>query len=373
MIDLCLSGGGVRAAVFHLGVLKALAEKEILNKVERISTVSGGSLLTGLLFHENSMKWPSDEEYLDGLHDNLLSILTGKDLQHAYVKNLLLNPTNWPKITASGAIMGKTIESFWGVSETWSAVPTHPVWSVNITSVNTGKRWRVKGKNMGDYLTGYTDTHDFKLSDVMAISAGFPGGIGPYRIHTDNHHWYSYTDHTKSIKPQFKKIDLMDGGLYDNLGLEAVYDCGIQECRECNGDIDRYVIVSDASSPLEARQPFLRLRLFSRAYRMYMISYNQIRALRLRSFIGPILEGRLRGMHVELGGDPEKKAIKAGFQHIPNSSLNKLDRKIVKEYATNLKLVKPQLAEKIVTNSYEQTKMFLENTYPVSEAISDCA
>ncbi|BCX89991.1 NTE family protein (plasmid) [Methylomarinovum tepidoasis] len=42
---LALSGGGFRAALFHLGVLAALAERGLLSRIEVISTVSGGSII----------------------------------------------------------------------------------------------------------------------------------------------------------------------------------------------------------------------------------------------------------------------------------------------------------------------------------------
>lgn len=44
-IGLALSGGGFRAAFFHLGVLARLAEAGILPRVQVISTVSGGSII----------------------------------------------------------------------------------------------------------------------------------------------------------------------------------------------------------------------------------------------------------------------------------------------------------------------------------------
>lgn len=44
-LGLCLSGGGFRAALFHIGTLAALAERELLHKVEVLSTVSGGSII----------------------------------------------------------------------------------------------------------------------------------------------------------------------------------------------------------------------------------------------------------------------------------------------------------------------------------------
>lgn len=47
-IGLCLSGGGYRAALFHLGALKRLNEFGILAKLRTISSVSGGSISSGL-------------------------------------------------------------------------------------------------------------------------------------------------------------------------------------------------------------------------------------------------------------------------------------------------------------------------------------
>ena len=44
-IGLALSGGGFRASIFHLGVLRRLAEAGWLNKIDVISTVSGGSIV----------------------------------------------------------------------------------------------------------------------------------------------------------------------------------------------------------------------------------------------------------------------------------------------------------------------------------------
>ncbi len=49
-IALALSGGGIRAMVFHLGVLRYVAEQERLEDIQCISSVSGGSLVTGLIF-----------------------------------------------------------------------------------------------------------------------------------------------------------------------------------------------------------------------------------------------------------------------------------------------------------------------------------
>src|SRR3954451_7543823 len=48
-IALCLSGGGYRAMLFHLGALKYLNDAQWLPKLDRISSVSGGSITAGVL------------------------------------------------------------------------------------------------------------------------------------------------------------------------------------------------------------------------------------------------------------------------------------------------------------------------------------
>jgi len=44
---LALSGGGIRSATFNLGLLQALDEKEVLDSVDYLSTVSGGGYVGG--------------------------------------------------------------------------------------------------------------------------------------------------------------------------------------------------------------------------------------------------------------------------------------------------------------------------------------
>src|SRR5436305_5242570 len=48
-IGLCLSGGGYRAMLFHAGALWRLNELGYLPKLDRISSVSGGSITAGVL------------------------------------------------------------------------------------------------------------------------------------------------------------------------------------------------------------------------------------------------------------------------------------------------------------------------------------
>src|SRR5205085_4179156 len=52
-IALCLSGGGYRAMLFHVGALWRLNELAFLPKLTRVSSVSGGSITAGVL----ALRW----------------------------------------------------------------------------------------------------------------------------------------------------------------------------------------------------------------------------------------------------------------------------------------------------------------------------
>jgi hypothetical protein len=72
---LCLSGGGIRSAAFGIGVLKGLQEKGILDKIDIISAVSGGSYaLSWYYLQQYGKDFHAKKELFDGPYlDNLAS------------------------------------------------------------------------------------------------------------------------------------------------------------------------------------------------------------------------------------------------------------------------------------------------------------
>jgi predicted acylesterase/phospholipase RssA len=65
-VALCLSGGGYRAMLFHLGALWRLNELGYLAKLSRVSSVSGGSITAGVL----AMAWDRLIFKADGVLDD---------------------------------------------------------------------------------------------------------------------------------------------------------------------------------------------------------------------------------------------------------------------------------------------------------------
>jgi len=170
-IDIALSGGGVRAMAFHAGVLRYLAERGLLERVRHISSVSGGSLLVGLIFQIAGMRWPSSREYIEKILPVAREQLTTRDLQTAALCRLLL-PWNWQFLMSRANVIAQAITSLWGVRATLADLPPSPLWSINGTTAETGRRFRFKANGCGDYQLGYADAAAFPLA--QALAAGFP-------------------------------------------------------------------------------------------------------------------------------------------------------------------------------------------------------
>ena len=81
-IGIALSGGGIRAAIFHLGIFKWLAEENALENIEHISTVSGASICVGLLYSYNNNKFPTSKEYNEVLEKVKNAILNNNIQKH---------------------------------------------------------------------------------------------------------------------------------------------------------------------------------------------------------------------------------------------------------------------------------------------------
>ncbi|MDN7805804.1 patatin-like phospholipase family protein [Burkholderia gladioli] len=329
-LGLAVSGGGVRAAAFHAGVMKYLAEAGSLEHVQHISSVSGGSLFIGLVLSRAGYKWPSSQQYRDFVYNDVKSTLTSTSLQLSSAIQLFANPLNWRFFLSRANVLEKTIRSVWKIDAPLSALDNSPTWSVNGTTAETGRRFRFKNGSFGDYQLGYADTNSLSLASALAVSAAFPGGIGPLSIKTDRFNWQKRSEWDSgepAVKsnPPFKKLHLYDGGVYDNLGIEPLFDCGAQSLKKGEGTphINR-LVVSDAGAPfVQARisHPLNPLRF----KRIADIALDQTRALRVRSFANFLIENPGAGLYLQIGADPRAQIATFGSGRAIQSALMATD------------------------------------------------
>jgi NTE family protein len=69
-MGLALSGGGFRATLFGLGSLWRLNDAGLLGKLDRVTSVSGGAVLMGVLAH----RW-RQLQFVDGRAGNFEAVI----------------------------------------------------------------------------------------------------------------------------------------------------------------------------------------------------------------------------------------------------------------------------------------------------------
>lgn len=298
--------------VFHLGVLRRLAEAGALERVVKISSVSGGSLIVGLIFQEAGMAWPSSAQFLSYVLPALERRLRFRSMQWGALRQLL-RPKNWRFVLSRANALAAALKREWEINCRLGDLPTVPEWSINGTNAENGRRFRFKRDSMGDYMSGYAAAEEFPLAKAMAVSAAFPGGFGPLVLSTSGVQWMrrkwdAPIGSEASVVPDHARIHLYDGGVYDNLGLEPYFDAGLGTPKHQGVAI----IVSDAGLPLSqgfSYGPFNPFRL----KRVLDIMSHQSRALRIRTFVNYLKRAPGTGLYIGIAnavhGNPQSDHV----------------------------------------------------------------
>jgi NTE family protein len=265
-IALALSGGGFRATLFHIGSCWRLVELGVLPKLTRISSVSGGSIFAGVLANAWQRLIASpDVAHYQQLVVNPLRAFCKKEIDTVAVGEGLLTP--WKSV--SDVITAKYHEIFpIGLDQ----LPDTPTFVINATNLQTGRSFRFSKAYMGDYLLGLIRTPTLPLAKAVAASSAFPPFLSP--VIFDSPGKFEMVDGAiYNGDPAFtQKLYLSDGGVYDNLGLETVWN----RCQT--------VLVSDAGAPFGIG-PTVATDWIKQTLRALDIATDQSRALRKRALI----------------------------------------------------------------------------------------
>jgi len=289
-LGLGLSGGGFRASFYHVGVLAKMAELGMLKHIESISTVSGGSIVGAAyyLLLKNLLESKTDSEitdqdyvelvqrlevhFLDAVQQNLrmrtfanplknMRMLlpnysrsdTIGEIYEKYIYEPLLDVGNRRITMRDLLITPKGVEGRFHPWDEAAGNPARvckvPVLILNATSLNSGHNWIFTATSMGEvpprnlnfrdidkkdryrrvrYDQITTRNPDFRLGNAVAASAGVPGLFPPMAVSG------LYRD---------RRVQLVDGGVYDNQGIAGLLD---PDCL-CSD-----FIVSDASGQSDA-------------------------------------------------------------------------------------------------------------------------
>lgn len=287
-LGLALSGGGFRATLFGLGSLWRLNDAGLLGKLDRVTSVSGGSIVAGVLAH----RW-KDLQFANGKAANFVPVIADpvrafcqKNLDVATGLKGLITP-----FKAAGDFLADTYEKHLfgktAMKDLPVAGPGNPKFIFYATNIQTGRSFRFRQDMIADYVLGTSDETDAKLAFAVAASSAFPPVFSCIKLRTDPARWQkgSALPHIDKLR---REVVLGDGGIYDNMGLESLVD---------NVDI---VLVSDAGAPMDVDEDphgdYVR-----QMWRVRDILIEQTRALRKRWLVEDFESGRKVGGYWGIG------------------------------------------------------------------------
>lgn len=254
---LTLSGGGYRAMLFHVGALWKLNEIGELRRLTHVSSVSGGSIVAGLL----AMNWHR-LEFVHGVATNF----------HHLVANPLMRLASWTldrPAVAVGLIpffsASRTMEFLYKRllfdKTTLSDLPESPRFTFNATNMQTGALWTFDRETMGDETLGALPTTSVPLARVVAASSAFPPFLAPLVLRPQRAKWSPYPNKYSSLRSYDdlairvaevppgeinsfrRRVVLIDGGVADNLGILPVWknegDLYVSDGGGCSKPISR--------------------------------------------------------------------------------------------------------------------------------------
>lgn len=251
-IGLALSGGGFRATLYHLGVIRALRDAGVLADVVDVCAVSGGSIVGAHMVLNWNRYTGTDEQFAAAAREMIRFVQF--DVRNRIVRRL---PLTFPlrlaaKLTgrrapriAPNAFLERYYREFLYGDRRLFELPEQPALHILATNVSDGVMavfnrdgLHIQKRNTSDpdpfhHVAGHTAS----VAKVVGASSAFPGFFPPVEL----------TAADLGVRDgQFPADSFTDGGVYDNLGTR----CFVW-LKNCHGrDYDR-VLVSDAGKPFQ--------------------------------------------------------------------------------------------------------------------------
>lgn len=271
---LCLSGGGYRAMIFHLGALWRLNDAGMLGRLDRVSSVSGGSITAAVL----GLAWPrlafDAAGIARGFTQHVVAPLRRMAATTVDIDSVVLG------IAAPGSVNDRLADDYrahlFG-DATLQDLPDRPRVVLNATSLQTGELFRFSKPYAADWRVGSLPSPRIPVAVAVAASSAFPPFLSPAVLHP-REAFVTEDGNTLGTPPYRDRLVLSDGGVYDNLGLETVWKRL------------RTVLVSDAGGEIAA-DPSPPRPWPLQIVRVLQVLDHQVRSLRKHQAIGAFAAG----------------------------------------------------------------------------------
>ena len=220
-LGLALSGGGSRAAAFHCGTISALSDLHLLDEVDVVSTVSGGSLL-GAAWVAAMIRGRSLGEFTNSMQKELSRGFVARSIRPSLLR--LLSPGGPYSRTH---LLAETFDRIMFQGLTLGHLPERPALCINTTVLNTGQTAKFSRDGFSTWgiaVSGGDPPHvvpwaNFPLARAVAASAAFPIGLPPLTIGLRD---FPAGTQFRGSLAEAKGVCLTDGGVLENLGIQTL-------------------------------------------------------------------------------------------------------------------------------------------------------
>lgn len=298
---LALSGGGFRAALYHLGVVRFLRDARLLPCVSSITSVSGGSIIGAHMALNWERYLGSDEEF-QAVADELLRLVR-IDVRNRIVRRFpLMSAVNTlRRLSLLGPLRGYTragllerhYEEFLFGDVGLLQLPESPRLYILATNLSEGSLCAFCREGLLLQHRVGTDAVEVQLVHMglatvpmaVAASSAFPGFFPPLELSSKD---------VGATEGAFAQHAFTDGGIFDNLGLRMFrYLTGHSELSDASVHGDSIaaagldgVFVSDAGATFEVRSGSRAGGLLRTALRSTDILMDRVNQLELEAFAG---------------------------------------------------------------------------------------
>lgn len=248
-IGLALSGGGYRAAAYHLGTMRALHKLGILEKVDVISSVSGGSITAAYYMqNKNGAYEKFESNMICKLKHNVLwvallylvfilciSLCLCIIVSYGWCVVGIIWVFTFYKILPISIFIQYAYNILFFKNIHLDELPKYPILAINSTDLSTGNLFTFSQERMSCYpYKGKLEfmPKGFPLAKAVMASSCIPQFFSPVKISK------KYASGNSDITPL-----LVDGGIYDNQGAHKFGSSDSHYKVDC-------AIVSDAGNTI---------------------------------------------------------------------------------------------------------------------------
>lgn len=359
-IALALSGGGSRAMAFHLGCLRALHDRGVLERVSILSSISGGSVIGALYSYRPELGFPEfEQETKNALRkgfkrDILLHLLNPSILLPTIGTNIvgrLGHFTRWKleppqrMVSRTDAFDRTLAERLYG-----GRLLTGPVREglgvvIGASELATGTAFRFGNHRSGGSRCGEIVNNELPVSLAVAASAAYPLLLPAL----DRSFLFRKGEVTEE-----RRVILTDGGVYDNLGVTCL-EPGRTSAISTHAFSPDYIIACNASAGAKAEAP-VPWGFVSRIKQTFGVIHRRVQNQTMHQLHAWKTSGALKGFILPyLGQDDSRLPLK-----LPNF----IPREEVENYPTDFSPMSDEWIVKLSLRGEQLTRSLLQYYVP---------